>query len=391
MATTTTTLPNLCSEVQENIARLLSVRDLLALGSVCWQAEVARILSRVERRTRGITTINMPAPALSSKEDVAQVFESFLSELGSRNPVLAMLYVPHHFDHNRQLDISTIFPAHTTVVKLQGQVLGSPAQGHDLSLQAVLFSHPIREDIKISYMILKEYDNGTFKQFHVDNRKLEDVEKGEEIHKTLNKNSAFNVVFEVTNEMKSSASALSSSKVSCVYGTNYVISSHIPRTVFSGSRKFEGLRKVKREFINGFLISSSASNFWTQSLLLDNVSWQKQLRLINYSEFVFTFIFVPKKASADLMLIIDTQLVRRLPQGCYCVMPAWSHRFSTSFGEETIDRAAYARPQPLEELRFSEYLREDSTEGLPVLKKISQREEILVIQIDYGVFKPFLL
>ena len=198
-------------------------------------------------------------------------------------------------------------------------------------------------------------------------------------------------MFEVTNEMKSNVSALSSSKVSCVYGTNYVISSHIPRAVFSGSKKFEGLRKVKREFLNGFLISSSSSHFWTQSLLLDNVNWQRQLRLINCSEFVFTFIFVPKKVVADLMLIIDTQLVRRLPQGCYCIMPAWSHRFSTSFGDETIDRAAYARPQPLEELRFSEYLREDSTEGLPVLKKISQKEEILVIQIDYGVFKPFLL
>ena len=53
-----TSLPFLCSEVQEHIVRLLSVRDLLALGSVCWQAEVMRFLSRIERRTRGITTIN---------------------------------------------------------------------------------------------------------------------------------------------------------------------------------------------------------------------------------------------------------------------------------------------------------------------------------------------
>merc|ERR1712083_101637 len=187
--------------------------------------------------------------------------------------------------------------------------------------------------------------------FHIDNKKLADVEQGEEINRMLSKDSAFNVVFEVTNEMKTNVSALSCSKVSCVYGTNYVISSHIPKAVFSGSKKFEGLRKVKKEFINGFLISGSGSHFWNQSLLLDNVNWQRQLRNLNFSEFVYTFIFVPKKASADLMLIIDTQLVRRLPQGCYCVMLAWSQRFSTSFGDETIDRSAYTRPQPLEELR----------------------------------------
>ena len=62
-----------------------------------------------------------------------------------------------------------------------------------------------------------------------------------------------------------------------------------------------------------------------------------------------------------------------------------------SFGDEAVDAAAYVRPQPMEELRFSQYLREDSSEGLPVLRKISQKEEVLVIQIDYGMFKPFLL
>ena len=236
---------------------------------------------------------------------------------------------------------------------------------------------------------MKEYDNGTFKQFHVDNGKLEDIETGEKIENILNKDSALNVAFEVSNEMKTIPSALSRSKVSCVYGTNYVVSSYIPKNIFCGSKKFEGLRKVKKEFINGFLISSSS--FWNQSLLLDNVNWQRQLRLLNFSEFVFTFIFLPKKASVDLMLIIETQLVRRLPKNCFCMMHAWSQRFSMSFGDEAVDAAAYVRPQPMEELRFSQYLREDSSEGLPVLRKISQKEEVLVIQIDYGMFKPFLL
>ena len=300
-----------------------------------------------------------------------------------------MVYVPHEFDQDRKLDISKIFPVHTTVVKLQGLILGGPGNLNDVSLQAVLFSQPIREDIKVSYLLMKEYDNGSFKQFHVDDKKLEYVESGDAINKLLFNSSAFNVVFEVTNEMKTNVSALSKSKVSCVYGTNYVISSHIPKTVFAGSKKFEGLRKVKKEFINGFLFSGS--RFWNQSLLLDNVNWQKQLRLLNFSPYVFTFIFVPKKASADLMLIIETQLIRRLPDGCFCMMIAWSQRFSTSFGDEAVDSAAYVRPQPMEELRFSQYLREDSNEGLPVLRKISPKEEILVIQIDYGIFKPFLL
>ena len=330
-----------------------------------------------------------PAPALTTRQELDKIFQGFISELGQHNPTLAMVYVPNEFDKERKLDISKIFPAHTTVIKLQGLILGGPTNLNDVSLQAVLFSQPLRDDIHISFLIIKEYDNGSFKQFHVNNKKLEDVENGDEINKLLVTDAAFNVVFEVTNEMKTNVSALSNSKVSCVYGTNYVISSHIPKTVFSGSKKFEGLRKVKKEFINGFLISGS--RFWNQSLLLDNVNWQKQLRSLNFSEYVFTFIFVPKKASADLMLIIDTQLVRRLPKSCFCMMTAWSQRFSTSFGDEAVDRAAYVRPQPMEELRFSQYLREDSNEGLPILRKILQKEEILVIQIDYGVFKPFLL
>ena len=127
-----------------------------------------------------------------------------------------MVHVPNEFDKERKLDISKIFPAHTTVIKLQGLILGGPTNLNDVSLQAVLFSQPLRDDIHISFLIIKEYDNGSFKQFHVNNKKLEDVENGDDINKLLVTDAAFNVVFEVTNEMKTNVSALSNSKVSCV-------------------------------------------------------------------------------------------------------------------------------------------------------------------------------
>ena len=287
------------------------------------------------------------------------------------------------------MDIKGIFPRHTTVVRLQGLILGTPANTNDTCLQAVLFSFPIRDDTKVSFFLLREYDNATFRQLHIEDRKLENVEDGETIRKKLSSDSAFTLIFEVPNEMKNNPSALSQAMCSSAFGTNYVINCDVPKEVFGGGKKFEGLRKMKREFINGFLFSGPS--FWSQSLLLDNINWQRQLRLLNYSEYVYTFIFVPKKASADMLLILETQLVMRLPSDCFCIFLAWGSRFSTSFKGERNERRTnrYSRPQLLEELNFAEFLRQDSTEELPVLRKISPKEEILVIQIDYGIFKPF--
>ena len=126
----------------------------------------------------------------------------------------------------------------------------------------------------------------------------------------------------------------------------------------------------------------SGSHLRSQSLLVDNVSWQQQLQRLNFSNFIFTFIYLHKKASVDLRMIIETQLIPRLQKGSFCVINCCNQRFSTSFGDQQRNGSVYQRPQPIEELRFSEFLRQDSVTDLPVLRKISAKEEALVIQLD---------
>ena len=126
----------------------------------------------------------------------------------------------------------------------------------------------------------------------------------------------------------------------------------------------------------------SGEELWTQSTLVDNVSWQNQISILNFADKIFTFIYLHKKASVDLRLIIESQLIPRLPRDCYCVINCCNQRFSTTFGDKERTVSSYKRPQPLEEIRFSEYLRQELTEGLPLLRTISAKEEALVMQFD---------
>ena len=129
----------------------------------------------------------------------------------------------------------------------------------------------------------------------------------------------------------------------------------------------------------------SGSHLCTKSVMLDNVGWQSQIQNLNLSgsSSVFSFIFLHKKASVDLRLIIDTQLLNRLPPTCFCVINVCNQRFSTSFGDQKRNGSVYSRPQPFEELQFSDLIRQEScSDVLPVLRKISAKEEALVIQLD---------
>ena len=92
-------------------------------------------------------------------------------------------------------------------------------------------------------------------------------------------------------------------------------------------------------------------------MILDNVSWQQQLTSINTSPDFFTFIFLHKKAGADLRLIVESQLVRRLPGGAFCLLNCCSPRFSTSFQGRQPASSEYNRPQPLELVRIQEFVR----------------------------------
>ena len=69
-----------------------------------------------------------------------------------------------------------------------------------------------------------------------------------------------------------------------------------------------------------------------RSVLVDNVGWQQQLASLSAADSVFTLIFLHKKASADLRLILETQLVRLLPPGRYCLLNCCNHRLATAFG-----------------------------------------------------------
>ena len=77
-------------------------------------------------------------------------------------------------------------------------------------------------------------------------------------------------------------------------------------------------------------------------MLLDNVGWQQQLASLSAADSVFTFIFLHKKASADLRLILESQLLRRLPPGRYCILNCCNHRLATAFGtrDQTCKRCA---------------------------------------------------
>ena len=135
----------------------------------------------------------------------------------------------------------------------------------------------------------------------------------------------------------------------------------------------------------------SGPHLMSQSLLLDNVSWQPQLHKLNFTSDTFTFIYLHKKASVDLRMIIETQLIPRLRKRRFCVINCCNQRFSTSFGDQERNESVYRRPQPIEELRFSEFLRQDSETDLPVLRKISAKEEALVIQLDLTQIYSFSL
>ena len=110
-----------------------------------------------------------------------------------------------------------------------------------------------------------------------------------------------------------------------------------------------------QEFLNGFLLTGP--NVRSNSVILDNVTWQQQMETIRPGREFFTFIFLHKKAGADLRLIIESQLVRRLPTSGYCILNCSSPRFSTSFEGKRPHTSAYVRPQPTEEVRFGDLLR----------------------------------
>ena len=121
----------------------------------------------------------------------------------------------------------------------------------------------------------------------------------------------------------------------------------------------------------------SGDHLPTQSYLLDNVSWQHQLHRLDYSNKTFSFIFLHKKASADLRLIVESQLIRNLPKETFCVINCCNQRFSTSFGDqERHESVAYQRPQPSETFSIM-------TNGPPpLLRKLSAKEEVLVLQLQ---------
>ena len=199
----------------------------------------------------------------------------------------------------------------------------------------------------MTFFLAKEYENGSCKMYHLSEGKAEDVE-GAEVHQ--GESLCFN--FEVTAEMRGRPSSFSLSPSRPACGTNFVLQSYIPPQVFRGRpRRIEGLQKVRKEFLNGFLVSGR--NVRCNSLILDNVTWQVQLQQVQTGPDFFTFIFLHKKAGADLRLIVESQLVRRLPDTGHCIVNCCSQRFSTSFQGGRPRSSAYTRPQPAEEMRFT--------------------------------------
>lgn len=196
--------------------------------------------------------------------------------------------------------------------------------------------------------------------FHIEAGEAEDIEGGKRVAGLLSGarggRGGLCVNLELTNEMREKQNCFSSSGLRPACGINYVVHSHIPREVFrSKARRIEGLQKIKKEFINGFLLTGP--NVESNSLILDNVSWQQQLTTINPSADFFTFIFLHKKAGADLRLIVESQVVRRLPSEGFCLLNCCSPRFSTSFQGRHPGTSEYNRPQPLEQLRIQEFVR----------------------------------
>ena len=55
------------------------------------------------------------------------MFDSFLSDLGRRFPLLALIYVDRQFDPRRRLDVDNLFPAEVGVVKMQFPLLADTA------------------------------------------------------------------------------------------------------------------------------------------------------------------------------------------------------------------------------------------------------------------------
>ena len=78
---------------------------------------------------------------------------------------------------------------------------------------------------------------------HVSKGQAKDVESVPDL---LNQSTGICLCFEVTNEMKANQSCFSQSVLPSVYGTNFVLHSHIPKQIFKTGKKMEGLRKIKK-------------------------------------------------------------------------------------------------------------------------------------------------
>jgi hypothetical protein len=70
-------------------------------------------------------------------------------------------------------------------------------------------------------------------------------------------------VFEVTSEMTDRAFPLAGS---VICGTNFVTSSFIPVGEYPKREKWEGMNRIKRESINGFVLQWSQD--WTEETVL---------------------------------------------------------------------------------------------------------------------------
>ena len=136
-------LSDLCTDIQEEVCTYLSTRDLLSLSSCCWTEVGLRVLRTRESRQEGITVITRPAPYITCRLELNIILDNFLSELGLHNPALAILHIPTVFDL-RSLDISTIFPRHTAMVKCMDSLFGSSRSLSHQELQAILIKSPSR-------------------------------------------------------------------------------------------------------------------------------------------------------------------------------------------------------------------------------------------------------
>ncbi|XP_023325499.1 uncharacterized protein LOC111699144 [Eurytemora carolleeae] len=231
----------------------LSSKDLEALAQVCWFDDVTDNLNK-RRKGDNNEPVKFIQTFIKEGDSFDGKLETFLTEISWFIPSLALIYVPREIDRSRRVWIENIFPSSVSGIKLQFRIFTDFELGagdKDLTMQALLvFDNNI---FRTSLILLREFEDGSTSQFLLHtNGNLEDVLETKPLEESTNL-SSFACFVKVPKEMVDRTTRMGSITIS---GVNFVTYSHISPSLYRSKQRFHGLKRIRKEFINGFIMKS---------------------------------------------------------------------------------------------------------------------------------------